>query len=663
MNDHEILQLVKHGRSEEIQFYFRDLQEKEYSGDFTAFMDEMVREHRIRRKDIAIRSGLSQDYTYKLLRGDKKTTERDYILAMCIAAGMNIAQVQHALKIYGMPVLNSRDMRSHVIILAIQEGYDIDQLNALLEKSGFHLLRTSPDMPSSAIQVREPFAQETETASGDFADCTETGRSIEAERCGHAPMDYRYRGLIKVRNRKGETFCVEAVYAPEGEYLSVMTEAEEVIEEFSSLLEASGSPFFRWFLEIDRAVDEKVAQVMKQVNDTRSYGARYGAKLTSGGLTYYMEAFNTAEPEKREYFQIVQTGDDRTFTVSHESYYMWMELGPEIYRAYFGEKAAPPEYFISVKDTRQLHSGQIHYRFIFDDLLLGMHQFARDHYGAELPPDEIDAEKIRTLTQLSAHYYQQGQIRENMEALQEAYPLMQKHNEGGKYLCAMVVTCCKLAASAADLGAEEEREKWALEGLSYEGALRSALEDNPSGADMGSAPSAMAELLFQQLQRCRKEGRETIMGILERIIFFLEGHCDDPRSWGMLVNAYMSRAFQIDEEDPEEALEYTGKALEIVRDQGLERMKGFHHMIFLLLNNHAWVLWNRLSSEEAVIYYGRAIDLIEGFLENGTPDPEKMREALIKEAKALHQIYLDTGKEREAKRLEARMKKRGVDLI
>ena len=32
----------------------------------------------------------------------------------------------------------------------------------------------------------------------------------------------------------------------------------------------------------------------------------------------------------------------------------------------------------------------------------------------------------------------------------------------------MVVTCCKLAASAADLGAEEEREKWALEGLSYE---------------------------------------------------------------------------------------------------------------------------------------------------------------------------------------------------
>ena len=49
-------------------------------------------------------------------------------------------------------------------------------------------------------------------------------------------------------------------------------------------------------------------------------------------------------------------------------------------------------------------------------------------------------------------------------------------------------------------------------------------------------------------------------------------------------------------------------------------------------NNHAWVLWNRLASEEAIIYYGRAIDLIEGYLSTGTPDPEQMRKNLEKEA-------------------------------
>ena len=34
-------------------------------------------------------------------------------------------------------------------------------------------------------------------------------------------------------------------------------------------------------------------------------------------MSYYMEAFNTQYPEKREYFQIVENGDARRFTVSH----------------------------------------------------------------------------------------------------------------------------------------------------------------------------------------------------------------------------------------------------------------------------------------------------------------------------------------------------------
>ena len=105
----------------------------------------------VSRKNVAVRSGLSQDYVYKLLRGDKRTDERDYILAMCIAIGMNFPQTQHALLSYGMQPLSEGDLRSHLIILAIQDHCDIEVLNAMLEKAGFPLLRTSPDMPKALI--------------------------------------------------------------------------------------------------------------------------------------------------------------------------------------------------------------------------------------------------------------------------------------------------------------------------------------------------------------------------------------------------------------------------------------------------------------------------------------------------------------------------------
>ena len=102
--------------------------------------------------------------------------------------------------------------------------------------------------------------------------------------------------------------------------------------------------------------------------------------------------------------------------------------------------------------------------------------------------------------------------------------------------------------------------------------------------------------------------------------------------------------------------------LDIIRDQSLDRRPPYYEFTFLALNNHAWVLWNRLASEEAIIHYGRAIDLIEGYLATGTPDPSQMKENLEKEATELYKIYQATGKKWEADRLIARMRKSGVEI-
>ena len=162
--------------------------------------------------------------------------------------------------------------------------------------------------------------------------------------------------------------------------------------------------------------------------------------------------------------------------------------------------------------------------------------------------------------------------------------------------------------------------------------------------------------------RTRLDDPEKSLEYLKEAIDLFEGRCNTVASWGSLANCLLSYAFLIDEEEPEESLEYSGRVLDIIRDQSLDRRAPYHEFTFLALNNHAWVLWNRLASEEAIIYYGRAIDLIEGYLSTGTPNPEQMRKNLEKEAGELYKIYIATGKKREAERLIARMRKSGIEI-
>ena len=693
MNEDELLYLLKHGRAEEVRFIVKDLQEKQsYSEDFPTFIDTMIRENKVKRKDIAIRSGMSQDYTYKLLRGDKKTTERDYILAICIAIGMNLAQVQHALRIYGMPTLNSADLRSHIIALAISEGKDIDEIDNWLEKSGFYLIKTSPDMPSAPIKAitAEQFAlmaqSQNETDSDqksvitktiDIDEYEEVDREIYAERCGNAPMDYMYWGEIKIQNEEGNVYYVRAVYHSEGEQLDVMTEemrkkyesiAEEglleeyeLLERYESLPGAAASSFFRWFLELDRATDQKVLETMRQVDDTRCYGVRYGAKLDKEGMAYYMEAFNTQQPEKREYFQIVECGEEKRFTVSHESYYMWLELG-KLYKAYFSPKMQEPEFFIDVKDLNELDGKDKYYKMIFHDLLTSMHQYAHQNYGMAVSEEELEAEKISSLTRQAMAFYRSDKLQEAIVALEEAYDRMIKLPQQ-EWLSARIVTCNKLADHYRDIGNDKLCDKWFQECLSYNTVLRDAMKSTPQGSDaLGDAPISMAYAYMYFSNKDLFTDRDRAIRYLEEAINLFEGRCNNIPSWGSYANCLASYASQIDGEEPERALEYTEKALDITRDQGLERIPAYHNLVYVLLNNHGWVLWNKLSSEEANIYYGRAIDLIEGYLVTGTPDPERMKSALAKEAWELYKIYKATNKEREADRLSRKMKKAGIDI-
>ena len=64
----QILRMIKNGYSkEQIQNYLLENQ-KEYTPNFVAFIDEMLKKHKIKRTDISDATGISKDYLYKVLK-------------------------------------------------------------------------------------------------------------------------------------------------------------------------------------------------------------------------------------------------------------------------------------------------------------------------------------------------------------------------------------------------------------------------------------------------------------------------------------------------------------------------------------------------------------------------------------------------------------------
>lgn len=364
----EIAHLMKYGSTEEIKAYFDKKRSLKRQDDFFSFINNKIDNSPYKRAEVAQRAGLSRDYVYKLLRGDKKTTERDYILALCFALKLDILDTQHALELYPFPVLDDEDPRSAVIKTGIMTELDLDTMNEWLEKASFPLIRTSPDMPSAEVGPARStiFSEDVLNSLSERAKrlrnerrtkMEELRRNVRMERCGCGPMDYVVEGEIEVLNDKQEHVFVNAFYGPET-VLSVskvslldypdIIEEEMLEESYTDLEEAADSDYFRFFLELDKATDEKVADFQKRINDTKYYdGIRMGQMFWGKGCGH-AELFNSNQPEYHEYFQVVSEDGVFKYSMSHESTYMRYELG-QMFDIYF-PGAEEPRYLFMVTD-------------------------------------------------------------------------------------------------------------------------------------------------------------------------------------------------------------------------------------------------------------------------------------------------------------------------
>ena len=772
----EILHLLKSGSvpTPTLQKYMKELQQPEYPMDFVAFMDQMIRESGMDRKTVIARSGLSESLAYKYLNGNKKTTERDYILALCLAMHLNFPQTQHALRCSGLPLLGPLDLRAIIIRMGIEDGLDMYRLNEHLNNAGFPLIKISNDMPTAEIrdsmyggsnpaQRNETDGQGAPTFRYPRSDAYEEVEShADASHCGNAPFDFNYYGSTTLKDKTGKTYHLEAMYLATGES-SFMVMDDEQFERFKpmkeeimrfdagncpcpdfsedewmaqlqaeegmpdddfdenqdtfadeedleddeayddedgiaddtgedndevedeadwedeegifendpeafmecypSLLAATASAFFPWFMDLDHLTDKKVAEVLANVNDTRNMPYRCGAHWTGSKPEIYIEMFNNSQPEKREYYQLIENSDHEcTYSASHESYFMQIETD-DFYEAYF-TKNREPEYFLKATDA-DFEKLDKRYQMIFNSLRHFLHNFARtEKTFVEIPDSQFYEEESEFfaemfITCMHAEDYLQARI-----ALEEQEKAIRAcHYPEAREMTLLTVTDLRKyhLAQFEEKVEEAERLREAIL-CRKDDALRLEKE---LGEDADTVFTILADV---QLDRCRelqregkdehrKEDLEELLDLMRHGAFSDEEGRSQER-----FEIYQGYAFIIDEESPEKAEQYYLKAIKEATKHHLDQVKYSAAAVANVYNNYAWLLWNKLGSEEAIVYYGRAIELAETFLDNGMLTPDHARRNLQHYGEALLNIYRDTARDKEHNRLCKRLKRNGVIL-
>ena len=101
--------------------------------DFPGYMDRILRDRQMSRREVLRRADIPEKYGYRILDGSRRTVDRDRLLKIFLAAHMKPEEVQRALALYGMPALYPRNPRDNVFYLAFRNRlWSVDKVDEWL---------------------------------------------------------------------------------------------------------------------------------------------------------------------------------------------------------------------------------------------------------------------------------------------------------------------------------------------------------------------------------------------------------------------------------------------------------------------------------------------------------------------------------------------------
>ena len=130
---HQILKKIKNGQ--ELENYIKNELPPQDSMTFHVYYNSYLEQHQLEKAKIIQVSGISRTYAYQILQGEKNPS-RDKILALTLAAGMDLKNINQCLKLAGMNALYEKVRKDAIILFALNKKLKIMEINELLYEMG-----------------------------------------------------------------------------------------------------------------------------------------------------------------------------------------------------------------------------------------------------------------------------------------------------------------------------------------------------------------------------------------------------------------------------------------------------------------------------------------------------------------------------------------------
>jgi len=105
-------------------------------GTVEQYFDGLLERKGIQKKGLFIRAGINQNIGYQLLRGVRKSKNRDVYLKIAIEAGLSLDETQQMLKLLNIGAIYPVRERDAVVYYGMTHGYNLVRIQELLEERG-----------------------------------------------------------------------------------------------------------------------------------------------------------------------------------------------------------------------------------------------------------------------------------------------------------------------------------------------------------------------------------------------------------------------------------------------------------------------------------------------------------------------------------------------
>ena len=131
-------------KSDKTYDYFQSYEKSILKGErlFANYMRNLFKEKRLLQQEVFLMADVPETYGYRLISEERHTRHRDVILRICYGAHLSFRETQRALCLAGQAKLYPRMKRDAVLIIGLNNGLNVDEVNGLLWENGCEKLKT-----------------------------------------------------------------------------------------------------------------------------------------------------------------------------------------------------------------------------------------------------------------------------------------------------------------------------------------------------------------------------------------------------------------------------------------------------------------------------------------------------------------------------------------